>query len=89
MVCMVWYGVYGMVWCVWYGMVCMVWYGVYGMVWCVVWYGVYGMVWCVWYGMVYVVWHGVSSMGSHTLAHIIVMLAHTTLLCAFIVFSCF
>ena len=45
---MVWYGVCGVVWCVWCGMVscgvwcgCVVWYGVvWCIVWCVVWCGI-------------------------------------------------
>ena len=55
---LLWYGMNGMVWYEWYGMV-------YGMVW-MVWYGnCYGMVWMVWYDMAipwYGIWYGMNGM---------------------------
>jgi len=52
-VCIVWYGIYGMV----YSVYSMVWYGIYGMVYmvwyivCIVWYGIYGMVYVFMYSV--------------------------------------
>jgi len=70
MVCMVYNGMYGLQWCVWFTMVCMVYNGVYGLQWCVwftmvrmVYNGAYDLQWCVWLTMVCMAYNGVY--GQH------------------------